>query len=53
LEEQNGITARVRVLESQMKDVKDSIKTTNSRLGWLLGMGWVMVGGLIALIVKS
>ena len=47
----NGDTARIRVLESQMKDVKDGIKSINSRIGWLLGIGWIMVGGLVTLVV--
>ena len=49
--EQNGNTARIRVLESQMSDVKESVKSINSRIGWLLGLGWLMVGGLIMLVV--
>lgn len=47
----NGNTARIRVLESQMKDVKTDVRSINSRLGWLLGLGWIMVGGLVTLVV--
>ncbi len=49
---ENGDTARIRVLESQMNDVRDAVKSISSRLNWLLGLGWGMVIGLVILVVR-
>ncbi len=44
---ENGINARVRVLESQMRDVKDGIKSIRSGQFWLMGVGWLIVIGIV------
>ena len=50
--EKNGDTARIRVLESQMNDVRDAVKSINSRMTWLLALGWGAVIGLVVLVVR-